>query len=134
MRGAILKYGVVIILVISSGGVLMNISQHVQRAEREIKSYDRKIAQKEEAIRVLKAEWAYLNNPSRLELLASKGLGFASPKAMDIVSDISLDDEPSSSPVFAPANHRKRSPLHRDISHSYNAPFNNAPFNNGGAQ
>ncbi len=124
MRGVIIKYGIVIALVIISGGVLMNISQHVQRAEREIKSYDRKIAQKQEELRVLKAEWAYLNNPSRLELLASQGLGFTSPKAMDIVSDIPLDNEPS--PVFAPANHLENPLLHHDISYSHN--------NDGGAQ
>ncbi len=117
MKGVILKYGIVASLVIGSGAALMNISQHVQRAEREIKSYDRKIASSQESIRVLKAEWAYLNNPARLELLASQGLGLVPPRAMDIISDIS---SPKST-VFIPTpplTPSSRSSLHRDISHN----------------
>jgi len=147
VKGNIIKYGVVIALVVSSGGVLMNVSQQVQTAEREVKRYDRKLAAKEESIRVLKAEWAYLNNPARLELLVSSGLSLSAANSMDIISDISNDEEsnkePSvSSPVFAPANHVNSAPLHRDISYVpiprkspvniKNANFNNN--NNGGAR
>lgn len=111
MKGTILKYGIVFMSVIGSGGILMNISQHVQRAERDIKIYDRKIIREQEAIRVLKAEWAYLNNPSRLEILASKGLGMYSSKSADLVS--SLPDDSHNSPVFIPV----KPALHHDISY-----------------
>ncbi len=144
MKGTILKYGVVFSMVIGSGGVLMNISQHVQRAEREIKIYDREIAVQEEAIRVLKAEWAYLNNPLRLELLASKGLDLASPEAVNIISDMStlstITSSSSSSSVFVPSNTPKRPSLRRDISYvpsSRTIPPTKNTFsinNDGGAQ
>ncbi len=127
MRKTVIKYAVVIALVVGSGALLMNISQHVQRAEREIKIYDRKIARKEEALRVLKAEWAYLNNPARLELLASKGLDLATPDAQNIISDIPPEKELSSPSLIAPANHLTSPILHHNISYSNNN-------DNGGGQ
>ncbi len=120
MKGNIIKYGVVIALVIGSGGILMDISQQVQRAEREIKQHDRKIAAKEESIRVLKAEWAYLNDPARLELLVSKGLELSLPDSINVISDIS------------PVNANKQEDLHRGISSGISRDISYIP--NGGAR
>ncbi len=117
MRGAIIKYTVVFVMVVASGTMLMNVSHHVQRVERDIKLIDRKIAREKENIRVLKAEWAYLNNPSRLEELATNYVDLISPEAAQLISDMSVipDNDPQST-IFIP----QRSPLHRDIS--YDAP------------
>ena len=119
MRGVILKYIIVFALVISSGTMLMNVSYHVQHAERDIKRLDREIAREEENIRVLKAEWAYLNNPVRLEELATGYVDLISPEAAQLISDMSVipDNDPKSS-IFIP----KRSPLHRDISYDASSP------------
>ncbi len=119
MRGIILKYIVVSALVIVSGAMLMDVSHHVQRAERDIKRLDREIAREEESIRVLKAEWAYLNNPVRLEALAAGYVDLISPEAAQLISDMSVipDNDPQSS-IFIP----KRSPLHRDISYDASSP------------
>ena len=87
MRKIILKYTIILMLVLVSGSLLMSISHRVQRAEREIKQYDRIIAQEEESIRILKAEWAYLNDPARLEEIASDNLGFALPDTESLLSD-----------------------------------------------
>ncbi|PCI99484.1 MAG: hypothetical protein COB14_06290 [Alphaproteobacteria bacterium] len=119
MRVIILKYTVVSALVIASGAMLMDVSHHVQRAERDIKHLDREIAREEESIRVLKAEWAYLNNPVRLEALAADYVDLISPEAAQLISDMSVipDNDPQAS-IFIP----QRSPLHRDISYDASSP------------
>ena len=117
MKGFILKHIIAFILVILSGTLLMDVAQRVQKVEREIKRSEREIVREEEAIRTLKAEWAYLNDPSRLEVLAVGGLGLASPEALKLVSDMYGDERANSnSSVFIPRP--TKSPLHMDISFS----------------
>lgn len=52
------------------GSILFYISQSVQRAENELTRLSRLQGMELEAIRVLEAEWDYLNSPMRLEALA----------------------------------------------------------------
>ncbi len=87
MRVAFFKYVVVIMLVVLSGAVLMEVSQRVQRAEREISRLDRKIERERERVRILDAEWAYLNDPARLEAMARAGLEMSSPEAGALISN-----------------------------------------------
>ena len=61
--------------VLVTGFMLFNVSQQVQESERQLKRVEKEIAREEEMIRVLKAEWAYLNRPDRLEHLAEQYLG-----------------------------------------------------------
>ncbi|MBI1300265.1 MAG: hypothetical protein GC137_01270 [Alphaproteobacteria bacterium] len=88
MRKMILRYVVVCLMVIVSGGMLMQVSQQVQQKEREIKYHDHKIAREQENIRVLKAEWAYLNNPSRLERFVSNGMDLSPAGSESLLSDV----------------------------------------------
>lgn len=92
MRFSILKYGVVFFLVALSIAVLMGVSQEVQRIERDIVAYDNAIEQEQEKIRVLRAEWAYLNNPMRLELLALDMLGLKSPEGNALLEQSYIPD------------------------------------------
>ncbi len=87
MKTAFLKYGIVLTLLVLSAVTLMHVSQSVQQLERDISRYDREIDQEKEKIRVLKAEWAYLNNPKRLEVLAAGGYDMQAPETDMLVSD-----------------------------------------------
>ncbi len=71
---------VALVLAIGSGTLLFRVSQHVQSKETELQSIKQAIAREEESIRVLKAEWVYLNQPERLEKLADKYLDLQSPQ------------------------------------------------------
>lgn len=61
-------------LIFLAGGTLMKISYEVEAKERELSRIKTQIAEDGESIRVLKAEWAYLNQPQRLEKLTAKYL------------------------------------------------------------
>src|SRR6056297_879148 len=87
MKHTLLKYGGVFTFLILSAAALMHISQNVQKLERDIASYDREIEHEQEKIRVLKAEWAYLNNPARLEALSTGGYDLHAPEADALVRD-----------------------------------------------
>ena len=87
MKTTILKYGVLVVFLILSATILMHVSQNVQQLERDIARYDREIEQEKEKIRVLKAEWAYLNNPERLEVLAEGGYDMKLPETDVLVRD-----------------------------------------------
>ncbi|MCK5384442.1 MAG: hypothetical protein KAJ29_02615 [Alphaproteobacteria bacterium] len=87
MKLTILKYGALLTFLILSATMLMHVSQNVQQLERDIMRDDRWIEQEKEKIRVLKAEWAYLNDPQRLEAIASGGYDMQIPKTNTLVSD-----------------------------------------------
>ncbi len=120
MKKILLKYGIIFTFTMVSGALLMNVSQRVQRIEGEIKRYDRLILNEEEAIRVLKADWAYLNDPARLENLAVKNLELISPdssmltSSMDIIPEENPPNGSLEESIFVP----QKSPIHRDISYT----------------
>jgi hypothetical protein len=61
-------------LAISLGAALFWVSQQVQMLERDTRILNEKIASEHEGMRVLSAEWDYLNRPDRIEALATKYL------------------------------------------------------------
>ena len=104
MRKMVWRYCAVFVLVILTGGLLMQVSQAVQKTERDIRHYDRKIAREQENIRVLRAEWAYLNNPARLEYLVSGDMDLSPVETDVMLSDLTTlpelpEDSVSSPPV-----------------------------------
>lgn len=79
----------VIALVAAAGIFLFHISQRVQKSQQALDAVSARVAAEEETLRVLRAEWDYLNNPERLELLATKYLGMAAPAPAQILPDVS---------------------------------------------
>ena len=57
------------------GALLFTVSQDVQSIERDIRTVDNSVDNEKEALRVLRAEWHYLNRPDRLEKVVLEGEG-----------------------------------------------------------
>jgi hypothetical protein len=58
----------------ASGFMLFSTAQKVQQAESNLGRVRTQVAQEEQTIRVLRAEWDYLNRPDRLEALVKSKL------------------------------------------------------------
>jgi hypothetical protein len=57
------------------GLLLFSVKHKIQHQEKHLKELHHNIKQTQEAIHVLKAEWAYLNEPLRLQKLTLKYTG-----------------------------------------------------------
>lgn len=74
------------------GAMLLHISQKVQQAETHLSSLEAQINDEQVTLRVLGAEWEYLNSPARLEVLSGEYLELV--PAEDGVAAVSADDLP----------------------------------------
>lgn len=94
----------IICAVLVSGALLFVVSQRVQSTERDIRFLENKITRENESIRVLQAEWAYLNRPDRLEKLAtsSQVRPTAIPESLDrrIMLETVMVPVPIRKPVY----------------------------------
>lgn len=63
-----------IIIAAFLGALLFQTSQSVQKAEKRLSEISRNTSNEQESLRVLTAEWDYLNRPERLERLAVDNL------------------------------------------------------------
>ena len=87
-------------LATASAGVCLHISHRVQLLEDTSAAISRQIASEQAAIRVLQAEWSYLDQPSRIEKLAARHLSLAPVQGVKFVS---FNDVPEKLPSqFAP--------------------------------
>lgn len=68
--------------------VLFQLKFKVQDLRQEVSVLAKKIHDEKEAIRVLRAEWAYVNNPERIMVLAKKYLDLKEV-TMDQVAEVS---------------------------------------------
>lgn len=71
------------VLATALGAALFWVSQQVQMLEREQRGINEQIASEQEGMRVLNAEWDYLNRPDRIEALAAKYLDQMQPVVPD---------------------------------------------------
>lgn len=62
------------------GALLLRVSQNVQIAEQKLAELNTSIENEKNSIRLLNAEWAYLNNPERLEKLSAEYLDLMPPQ------------------------------------------------------
>ncbi len=68
-------------LTVAVGVSMFLLKYKVQSLEEELVAKQVQIAQDQDAIRVLEAEWAYFNDPDRLRRLSAEHLGFVQPSA-----------------------------------------------------
>lgn len=80
---------VIAVIVLSVG--LYDIKYRAEAAEKRARQLERDIASEQEGIRVLRAEWSYLNQPERLQQLAQRYTTLEALKASQIGS---FDDVP----------------------------------------
>ncbi|MBI4031754.1 MAG: energy transducer TonB [Proteobacteria bacterium] len=73
-----------------SGVMLFSVSQKVQTAESEQRRLSAAVEGERETIRVLNAEWDYLNRPDRVEDLAREYLRMKPPQAGQMESDAAV--------------------------------------------
>lgn len=88
-----------LLLALLAGGALFWISQQVQQTEREQRRLLQIVTQEEEAIRVLNAEWDYLNRPDRLEAMAKTYLRMTPSQPDDLLREASAIPEPRAIPL-----------------------------------
>ena len=81
---------------------LYNGVSRVKSQERELANLKAAIVSEQEAIRVLKAEWSYLNQPERLQTLAREHLPLTQTGASQIVVMASLPLKGEAAPANAP--------------------------------
>ena len=90
----------------AAGALLFQTSYEVQELEEQLASVNRKIIAEQEAIQVLKAEWSYLNDPTRLETLARTHLALRPTDARQFVASIDvvpMRPTPAVAPEAGPA-------------------------------
>ena len=130
-------------LAVLFGSMLFYVSQSVQRAENQLRKLNHQVNLELEAIRVLEAEWDYLNSPTRLEQLAQDHLQVDDIDMQAVLTDVTAIPKhevpvvPSSKPVFvssevsaakAPASKApqpQRKPPSKTIRQSDRAGFSN---------
>lgn len=61
-------------LAIFAGSLLFKTSQSVQRAEQDLAKVQEQVSTEKDSLRILTAEWDYLNRPERLEKLTLQNL------------------------------------------------------------
>jgi hypothetical protein len=90
-----------------AGGVGVGVYQlkhRVAALEDDLFRLNRQIVQEQDAIHVLRAEWAYINQPQRLEALAQRHLSMQAmtPAQMGQVADLPRRPPPPATPVANP--------------------------------
>lgn len=77
-----------------AGGALFHVKYQVALIADQLKAVLRQKEDVTQAMHLLQAEWAYLNEPARLEVLAQKYLALGPSAPHQILSAIDLGDEP----------------------------------------
>jgi len=87
-----------------ASGILYHTSYRAQEQAERLASLNRQIVTEQEAIQVLKAEWAFLNDPNRIERLSAQHLLLQPTQAhqialLDSLPDRMPDAPPPSTPI-----------------------------------
>jgi hypothetical protein len=77
-------------LALASSIMLFRTSQHVTDGRQQLTAIQRDMRQEEESLRVLQAEWSYLNQPDRLEKLNKEYLSLVPMKGRQFTAVANL--------------------------------------------
>jgi cell division protein FtsL len=91
----------VLLVAVATG--LYVLKNRVQDLEDRLQRLNLEIVAEQDAIHVLKAEWAYLNQPARLDDLARRHLGMVPESAKQVIGLGDLPREGEVTTVAAPA-------------------------------
>lgn len=80
---------------------LFTIKDSVVTLTLELEEVKKQVRNEEDAIRILKAELAYLGSPERIQKLAHKYLILEKPKVTQITKDPLLEEKSEQSKIFA---------------------------------
>lgn len=83
MRWSVVMWAALAVVV---GISLFMLKYQVQALEDQLHAAHTQIEKDKSAIRVLQAEWTYLNDPGRLRRLSEQHLGFAAPSAKQVAT------------------------------------------------
>lgn len=86
-----------------TGALLFQTSQHVTDGRQRLENITADMRREEDTLRVLQAEWSYLNQPERLEKLSAQYLKLAPMKGRQFVAAADLPAR-SIPPAAAPEN------------------------------
>lgn len=78
---------------------LFVVKHEVHELENRLQALNAEIISDRDAVQVLQAEWAYLNQPSRLEALGTRLLGMESPSAGQTLSLADFLDRNAETPA-----------------------------------
>ena len=102
-RYAFFLFSVVMLM----GFGLFQLKYHVVQLEEKLVMTEKKIAERKEAIHVLKAEWSHLNDPQRLQRLANTHLQMSPIQSFQLISLQDLmglpEDQNTESPGAIPS-------------------------------
>jgi hypothetical protein len=93
-----------LLVIVIAGFCMFQVKFAVQELEGRLATTNRQIRLSEDALRVLKAEWSYLNEPERLSDLNRRHLGLAPVAARQMVglADLPIRQAPpAEAPVVA---------------------------------
>lgn len=82
MRGRVTLFWIALAVMVGFG--LFQVKYEVQSLEDELRHLNAEITAEQELLHVLRAEWAYLNRPARLEDLSARYLSLQQPTADQI--------------------------------------------------
>src|SRR3546814_6940138 len=86
-----------LVLAGGAGYAMFHVTFQVDQVTAELHGLDRQILKEREAVHVLEAEWAYLNDPARLEELATNLLPWLQPVDTPQIQPIDALDRKSTS-------------------------------------
>ncbi|MGY8986199.1 MAG: cell division protein FtsL [Sphingomonadales bacterium] len=77
-----------VLVVLAAGGGIFQLKYTIEVKDRELRQLEAKYVSDQKTIRVLEAEWAYLNSPAYLQDLSVRYLGLRPSSSNQVLNDL----------------------------------------------